>query len=214
MFWPYNDHSTWKQAKKQRKGCAAAGGVSGFLSPTCLAWPYSSWPPHGELLLAPGKQQCWAGPSAWQTADWWCGKETLPFNEKEGPYFCTFFFLLKLGTHAAACQAQANISSSSESDRHTAGLKAGWHLWTWPHPTPFTEQGQLQQFSWELHPGMFWIFPSMELSSLSEQPVVNLYIVPAKPKSPFSLQKLKKAPFSSSCRDNAAFHLMCNCRWF
>lgn len=140
-------------------------------------------------------------------------KKPCHLMRKRGPIFLLFFSfwsLVLMLQHVKPKQTYFPL-------HRVTGTQQGWG-WLAPlemaSSTPsHRARSATAACSW-LHPGMFEIFPSMELSSLSEQPVVNLYIVPAKPKSPFSLQKLKKAPFSSSCRDNAAFHLMCNCRWF
>lgn len=204
-LWAYHDHSTGKQTNQKRP---------------CHSWWHLRLPQSYLFGLTPQLMATGVGspcqPQASGNAgqghlqggrltDRWCRRVVQRRNlavgvRKSGPIFVPFFSFEAQSLVLQCVKPRQSLLFTEGRSRSRA--EAGWHLWRWPCSAPCAEQGRLQQLALGCVQLSFEYFQAWDFHSLSEQPVVNLYIVPAKAKSPFALQKLQKAPFGS-------FHRQC-----
>lgn len=215
-LWPYHDHSTGKQTN-QKRPCHSWWHLR--LPQSCL---FGSTP---QLTATGVGGSCWpqassnAGqghPQGGRLADWWCRKVVQQRNlaivvGKSGPVFVPFFSFEAQSLVLQRVKPRHSLLFTE--GRSHSRAEAGWHLWRWPCPAPRAEQGRLQQHALGCVQLSFEYFQAWNstVSPSSLLLICTLYL--QKPRVPL-LCRNSKRPLSAASTDNAAFHLLCNCRRF
>lgn len=143
-----------------------------------------------------------AGLGTCRAGSWLMGKESstakkpCPCREKEWPYFCSIFL-----QKPSVMLQHVKPKQTQFSAHRVIGSQQGWG-WLVPLEmalsSPLHRARSAPAACMGLCPVVFWIFPSTEFHSLSEQAFIGLFYLQSL--SAFALQKHQKAPFSGFCR--------------